>query len=167
MRCNAAPLVILVCAMLLFSAQKTRAILTFAATCTLDTPAVNAPDIHTGGILHTAMVPVSTSNTRVSITGATSSQHFNVQWSMEAELDTQPDISSTDYSTTMTGSITCDTMGEWHHDAHGNGQINGTFNNQSPGTHAGRGYCDFVDNDNSAHNKNVTTASRNVTVVDP
>lgn len=154
-------------AALLIPGRQAQAVLTFLTSCDINTPHDPSSDIHTGGILHTAMVPVGTIHHSASISGANTSQMFNVQWSMHVTLDGNIDNGSKDWSTVITGIITCDPFGNWSHQANATGQVNGSFISQSPGTHVCGAYCDFYDKNNSANHHTTNPPTRNQSVVDP
>lgn len=153
----------LVCMIVMLCAHPAFATLTFSAAGTVSSPADGAT-IHTGGILHTATIPVSTTNQHVAIDGAAANAAYNVQWSMHTECDTDIDTTAEDDGTSQI--IHCDLSGHWEKDANSTGSLSGTYSNRSVGSHTATSYTDFVDNNTSSNNKNKTD-NHSVTVADP
>jgi len=97
----------------------------------------------------------------VSITGASANQSFNVQYTLQLELDSGP-VSGTVDSTAGT-IITCTPAGTWNHNSAANTSATPFV---SAGGHSATCYVDIVDNGNSANHANKTD-THSFTVVNP
>lgn len=104
-----------------------------------------------------ASIPFESKDHYVEITGAQPNQWFNVQWSIQFELNGGI-VPGGDYGTNYLAR--CDAMGNWKRMANGTGILNGTYQ-AGPGTATARGYSDLVNNATgqsrtAAHSRQIT-----------
>lgn len=140
------------------SSGATRAV-TFSATGNLSNPA-QGNTYHTGGSSQVG-VPFGCTNMGVSVSGAPNGQMYNVQYTMDVELDSGAITGTSD---NYNGLITCSPGGTWNH---------ADTASQSPtpvvstGSHTGTCYVDFYDVNNNNNKANNNAPTHNFTVVNP
>lgn len=120
---------------------------TFGATSTLTGP-MSGQVYHTGSMANTASVTVTGSSMKVTITGATANQMFNVQWSMQLEVNGSPLSGTID---AYNGLIQCDSIGMFSHTD--TALMTKTFS-QPIGNYSATAYVDFFNNNNAANKAN-------------
>lgn len=146
-------------------AGRSSATVEFYAYATCSSPGAGGTTIHTGSMLYTATVLVSSSGHYIEITGAAARAHYNLDWSLQVECDTNVDTGSWDHRTSEI--ITCDPSGHFRHNASGTGSIGGTFTNVGVGTHDCKAYTSVVDNNDGSHSRTATGGPNTATVVHP
>jgi hypothetical protein len=134
------------------------AIVTFGASATLTNPAEGAT-YHTGAGQTQVGVPYAASNMSVTISGA-QSQQFNVQWTIELELNNSPITGTTDL---YNGLITCPAFGNYIHNNTANMTPTPAV---TTGSKTATAYVDFYDQGN-ANNADNEAPTHNFTVVSP
>jgi hypothetical protein len=120
---------------------------TFSATATLVSP-TNNQVLHTGGATSMS-VSATGSNMTGAIDGASANQSFNVQWTMELEIDSSPLSGTMD---SHNGIVTCNSMG--HYDHADTASLSGSATCSAQSQHTAIAYVDFYDVNNLMNKAN-------------
>jgi hypothetical protein len=120
---------------------------TFGATSTLVSPTSNQ-QFHTGGA-GAMSITVTGSGIAVTIDGASANQSFNVQWTIDLEIDGSSLFGSMDFNS---GIVTCNALG--HYDHSDNASLSVSAMCTANTNHTATAYVDFLDNNNLSNKAN-------------